>query len=100
MSDALAIGAIGAARGRGLRVPGDVSVVGFDDIDVAAYLDPPLTTVHQPIARKGREAIELLLAAIAGRGGSAAAAGAPSSEHRILPTHLVVRASTGPLPRR
>ncbi len=93
MSDALAIGAIGALRGRGRRVPDDVSVVGFDDIEVAAHLDPPLTTIHQPIARKGREAIELLLMAIEARTGPEAAA----PEHRILPTHLVVRASTGPL---
>ncbi len=90
MSDVLAIGAIGALRRHGLSVPADVSVVGFDDIEVAAHLDPALTTVHQPIARKGREAIELLLAAIDG-----AAAVAP--EHRILGTHLVVRASTGPV---
>jgi alanine racemase len=99
MSDALAIGAIAALRGRGLGVPADVSVVGFDDIDVAAHLDPALTTVHQPIARKGREAIELLLAAIDARTGSAGH-GAATPEHRVLPTHLVVRASTGPLPRR
>lgn len=90
MSDALAIGAIGALRGHGLSVPADVSVVGFDDIEVAAHLDPALTTVHQPIARKGREAIELLLAAIAGQG-------AVEPEHRVLQTHLVVRASTGPV---
>ncbi len=99
MSDALAIGAIGALRGRGVRVPADVSVVGFDDIDVAAYLEPALTTVHQPIARKGREAIELLLAAIEGRSG-AAGNSASTTEHRVLPTHLVVRASTSPLARR
>jgi DNA-binding LacI/PurR family transcriptional regulator len=99
MSDALAIGAIGALRGRGVGVPTDVSVVGFDDIDVAAYLEPALTTVHQPIARKGREAIELLLAAIDARTGSVRN-GTLTPEHRVLPTHLVVRASTGPLPRR
>jgi len=99
MSDALAIGAIGALRGRGLSVPADVSVVGFDDIDVAAHLEPALTTVHQPIARKGREAVELLLATVDARTGSAGQ-GAAVPEHRVLPTHLVVRASTGPLPRR
>ncbi|HEV8403739.1 MAG TPA: LacI family DNA-binding transcriptional regulator [Candidatus Limnocylindrales bacterium] len=99
MSDALAIGAIGALRARDLRVPTDVSVVGFDDIEVAAYLEPALTTIHQPIARKGREAIELLLAAIDARTGPAGA-GATTPEHRVLPTHLVVRASTGPFPRR
>ena len=99
MSDALAIGAIEALRGHGLAVPTDVSVVGFDDIDVAAHLDPALTTVHQPIARKGREAIELLLAGIDARNGSGGD-GAATPEHRVLPTHLVVRASTGPLAHR
>jgi alanine racemase len=77
-------------------VPTDISVVGFDDIDLAAHLDPPLTTVHQPIDRKGREAIDLLLAAIDARAGSR---GPAAPEHRVLPTHLVVRASTGPLHR-
>jgi DNA-binding LacI/PurR family transcriptional regulator len=80
-------------------VPADVSVVGFDDIDVAAHLEPALTTIHQPIARKGREAIELLLAAVDARTG-AVGSGAATPEHRVLPTHLVVRASTGPLARR
>ena len=98
MSDALAIGAIGGLGVRGVSVPRDVSVVGFDDIDVAAHLDPPLTTIHQPIARKGREAIELLLAVLEGRGG------AKAPVHRILATHLVVRGSTAavtaPFPRR
>ena len=97
MSDALAIGAIGALRARGVRVPEDVSVVGFDDIEIAVYLDPPLTTVHQPIAGKGGEAIELLLAAIDARTGPG---GPAAPEHRILPTRLVVRGSTGPVPRR
>ena len=56
MSDAMAIGAMRALRGMRLDVPGDVSVVGFDDIDLAPHVDPPLTTVHQPIRRKGEEA--------------------------------------------
>jgi alanine racemase len=92
MSDALAIGAIGALGGRGVSVPREVSVVGFDDIDLAAYLDPPLTTIHQPIARKGREAIGLLLAAMDGRGGAVAPV------HHVLATHLVVRGSTARVP--
>ena len=57
MSDAMAIGAMRALRDLGLDVPGDVSVVGFDDIDLALHVDPPLTTVHQPIRRKGEEAV-------------------------------------------
>ena len=96
MSDALAIGAIAALRAHGRRIPADVSVVGFDDVEISAHLDPPLTTVHQPIARKGREAVELLLAALDGR--ASVEARVPIAEHRILETTLVVRSSTGPCP--
>ncbi len=91
MADVMAIGAISAARELGLAVPRDLSVVGFDDIDLARHVDPPLTTVCQPVRRKGEEACRLLLEAIAGVGG-----GVP--ERRRLKTHLVVRASTGPAP--
>ncbi len=91
MSDAMAIGVMAAARELGLRVPGDVSVVGFDDIDLAAHVDPPLTTVHQPVRRKGEEAARLLLAEVEKRDGI-------RPEHRLLETHLAVRASTGPVP--
>ena len=91
MSDAMAIGAIAAARAMGFAIPADVSVVGFDDVDFAPHVDPALTTVHQPIRRKGEEAVELLLAAIRRRNG----AGGP--EHRVLETRLVVRDSTGPM---
>jgi DNA-binding LacI/PurR family transcriptional regulator len=91
MSDAMAIGAMRALRDLGLDVPGDVSVVGFDDIDLAAHVDPPLTTVHQPMRRKGEEAARALLAAIERRGH-----GRP--EHRRLETRLVIRGSTGPVP--
>jgi DNA-binding LacI/PurR family transcriptional regulator len=90
MSDAMAIGAMRALRDRRLDVPGDVSVVGFDDIDLALHVDPPLTTVHQPIRQKGEEAVRLLLTVIAGR-----ESGTP--EHRRLATRLVIRASTGPV---
>ncbi|MBF6605298.1 MAG: LacI family DNA-binding transcriptional regulator [Chloroflexi bacterium] len=90
MSDATAVGAMRAARARGLRVPADLSVVGFDDVDLARFADPELTTIHQPIARKGEEAVRLLIAILGG------AAGAPI--HETLPTRLVARASTGPAP--
>ncbi len=60
MSDAIAIGAIRALRDHGLSIPRDVSVVGFDDIELAQTTDPPLTTVHQPIRGKGEEAARLL----------------------------------------
>jgi DNA-binding LacI/PurR family transcriptional regulator len=91
MSDAMAIGAMRVAREQGLHVPDDLSVVGFDDIDLAAHVDPPLTTVHQPIRQKGAEAVRLLLAQMEQRG-------ANRSEHLRLETRLVVRGSTGPAP--
>ena len=72
-------------------VPGDVSVVGFDDIDLAPHVDPPLTTVHQPIRRKGEEAVRLLLSVVERRD-------LANPEHRRLETRLIVRASTGPVP--
>ena len=71
MSDVMAIGAIGAAVRLGLDVPADLSVVGFDDIELASHVQPPLTTVHQPVRRKGEEACRLLLAAIERRDGGA-----------------------------
>jgi len=94
MSDAMAIGAMRALRDLRLDVPGDVSVVGFDDIDLAPHVDPPLTTVHQPIRRKGEEAVRLLLSVVERRD-------LAKPEHRRLETRLIVRASTGPVrPRR
>jgi DNA-binding LacI/PurR family transcriptional regulator len=92
MSDSIAIGVIQAARRLGLRVPEDLSVVGFDDIELAALVDPPLTTVHQPIREKGEQAARLLLASLSERGG------APLQSMR-LETHLVVRASSARVPR-
>ena len=91
MSDAMAIGAMRAARDLGLRIPDDLSVVGFDDIDLAAHVDPPLTTVHQPIRQKGADAVRLLLAEVEQRE-------AHRPEHLRLETRLIVRASTGPVP--
>ena len=92
MSDAMAIGAMQALREQHLDVPTDVSVVGFDDIDLATHVDPPLTTVHQPIRRKGEEAVRLLLSVLDRRD-------PPKPEHRRLETRLIVRSSTGPVPR-
>jgi DNA-binding LacI/PurR family transcriptional regulator len=91
MSDAMAIGAMGAARDLGVVIPRDLSVVGFDDIDIAGHVEPPLTTVHQPIREKGAEAARLLLAGIERR---EPRADAPPRVR--LPTRLVVRASTAP----
>jgi DNA-binding LacI/PurR family transcriptional regulator len=91
MSDAMAVGAMRAIREQRMSVPGDLSVVGFDDLDLAQLIDPPLTTVHQPVRRKGEEAVRLLLSAISGRS-------AERPEHMRLETRLIVRASTGPPP--
>jgi DNA-binding LacI/PurR family transcriptional regulator len=88
MSDAMAIGAIRAIHQRGHSVPGEISVVGFDDVDLAASTDPPLTTVHQPVKGKGDAAVRLLLSVMEG--------GHSSPVHRRLETRLVIRSSTGP----
>jgi alanine racemase len=89
MSDAMAIGSMRAARELGLMTPDDLSVVGFDDIDLAALVDPALTTVHQPIRQKGVDAVRLLLEEIE-------SGVARPAEHLRLATRLVVRASSGP----
>ncbi|MBA2718716.1 MAG: LacI family DNA-binding transcriptional regulator [Chloroflexi bacterium] len=89
-SDPMALGAIRAVRRAGLNVPADVSVVGFDDSALMNAVDPPLTTVRQPIDLMGRLVIELLVAQIAG-------AAVPHDEMLFEP-ELVVRASTGPAP--
>ena len=86
-SDVVAIGAIAGLREAGLSVPGDVSVVGFDAIPLAAYLDPPLTTISLPAHDLGRAAGRALLDRIAGR---------PVAGRTLQPTELIVRASTAP----
>lgn len=67
MSDMAAIGVMAAARAAGVRIPEDLSVVGFDDLPMAAWAQPGLTTVRQPIAEKGRQAARLLVASLAGK---------------------------------
>jgi DNA-binding LacI/PurR family transcriptional regulator len=94
-SDVLALGVIRAAHHLGLTVPGDLSVVGFDDSPVASRHDPGITTVRQDVAAKGRLAAAALTAAIARR-----RAGEPAeAPHHLLPTELIVRESTGPAPQ-
>ena len=88
MSDMTAIGVIGAAQAAGLRIPEDMSVVGFDDIPTAAWTNPPLTTVRQPIVEKGRLAARLLIQRMKGK-----AVDSP----KPLMTELVVRRSTAQL---
>ena len=93
-SDTLAHGVMLAAQDRGLQLPADLSVVGFDDNPLAARLRPALTTVRQDVAAKGRAAAAELIAAI----GAVGAAQPPGAEvaHILLPVELVVRESTGP----
>ena len=91
-SDMMAVGALQALRQAGLRVPQDVALVGFDDIPMAATVEPALTTVRQPISRMGSMATEVLM----GMFESSASAGAPAHKV-ILPTQLVVRDSCGAL---
>jgi LacI family transcriptional regulator len=90
-NDLLAIGVIQAARSRGLRVPEDVSVVGFDDLEFATIVTPPLTTVRQPLAEMGRTAVSMLVRLLENK--------RFETLHVQLGTRLVVRESTAP-PRR
>jgi LacI family transcriptional regulator len=60
-NDKIAVGALRAARERGLRVPGDLSVVGFDDTTISEATEPQLTTVRQPLAELGRMAVTMLI---------------------------------------
>ncbi len=89
-SDLMALGAIRAARRRGLQVPDDVSVVGHDDSLLMAFTDPPLTTVRANIQGMGAAAVAALLEQIDGRGSAV--------PELIFPPDLVVRGSTGPVP--
>ena len=85
-NDSMALGVLRAFHEEGVRVPEDVSVVGFDDIPEAAYMTPPLTTVQQPFREVGRSSIQALLAEIEGGAGGVSTVIAP---------HLIVRDSAG-----
>lgn len=90
-NDLMAVGALRALRERGRRVPDDCAVVGYDDLTLAADLDPPLSTVHTDKYELGRTLVEVLDGVVRARhdAGSAPAEG----DHRLLPTSLVVRRS-------
>ncbi|MES5818162.1 LacI family DNA-binding transcriptional regulator [Streptomyces sp. RG80] len=90
-SDPLALGAIRAARRKGLRVPEQISVVGYDDSAFMNCTEPPLTTVRQPIEAMGRAAVELLNTQIGG--------GSVTPEELLFEPELVVRGSTAQAPR-
>jgi DNA-binding LacI/PurR family transcriptional regulator len=86
-SDALALGALRAARRAGLSIPGGLSVVGFDDSAYMVAVEPPLTTVRQPVRALGAAAIRLLSAQIKGH--------AVRGDEMLLEPELIVRSSTG-----
>ncbi|HVN55760.1 MAG TPA: LacI family DNA-binding transcriptional regulator [Anaerolineaceae bacterium] len=90
-NDIMAVGAIKAIHQAGLRVPEDISVAGFDDIPLASYSNPPLTTIRQPAYEKGAVATRLLIQLLEKQE-------TPSSN--ILDVELVVRGSTGPVRNR
>jgi DNA-binding LacI/PurR family transcriptional regulator len=90
-NDIAAIGAIRALKDAGMSVPGDVSVVGFDDIQSAAYSTPSLTTVRQPLLEMGQRGARVLLDRIANRE-------ADYPEEIVMAPEFVVRESTGPAP--
>jgi DNA-binding LacI/PurR family transcriptional regulator len=90
-SDAYAVGAYKAAYELGVRIPEQLSVVGFDDIPPATWLTPPLTTVRQPLTGMAEEAAAMVISL---------ARGQPLPRMRVvLATDLMVRGSTGPPPR-
>jgi DNA-binding LacI/PurR family transcriptional regulator/C4-dicarboxylate-specific signal transduction histidine kinase len=85
-SDTMALGAIEALRDRGLRVPEDMAVVGFDDVEEARFHNPPLTTVRQPLYEQGYRAAEIVLGQLVGQA---------VPDRVLLSTELVVRRSCG-----
>jgi LacI family transcriptional regulator len=89
-NDKIAVGALAAARARGIRVPQDLSITGFDDIDISRATHPQLTTVRQPLEEMGRTAVTLLNRLIN--------QDKVEALHMELATELVVRGSTGPAP--
>lgn len=91
-NDEMAMGAISAIHQAGLRCPDDISVMGFDDLPLAQYYQPGLTTIAQPKRRIGRKTVEMLLSILSGQ---------PITEqHVTLPHRLVVRGSTAAAPSR
>ena len=83
-NDMTALGALRQIRAQGLRVPQDISLIGFDDLYIAQYTDPPLTTVRQPMRQMGRMAMETLLHLLTG---------ADSVQSVKVPGELILRES-------
>lgn len=92
--DRMAIGALKAASDMAYQVPRDVSVIGFDDIEASAYMNPSLTTIRQPIAEIGRRAVELVLEKVAENSVF------DTAQQILMEPELVIRESCGPPPRR
>ena len=86
-NDSMAIGALSRLREAGLEIPGDIAVAGFDDIPMARYMNPPLTSVHVDISALGELATERLVAGIRDRG--------VAGRHATLPATLMIRESCG-----
>lgn len=86
--DTIAVGAIEAIHEAGLRVPDDIAVIGFDDLDVAVQGDPPLTTIRHSVQRVGEVAAGLLIDLVEGK--------LHPPQHIVLPTELIIRRSTDP----
>jgi LacI family transcriptional regulator len=93
-SDLLALGTISELRARAMTVPGDVSVLGYDDLPIASFVDPPLTTVHQPMREVGALAASLLIDEI----GRERLGGKREPSRHLLPAHPVLRRSVGRAP--
>lgn len=83
--DVMAIGSMKAAKELGRRIPEDYAVIGFDDLEITQFCDPPLTTIHQPMFEIGRDSMRKLLDLIEGR---------PTDTQQLLPYQLIVREST------
>ena len=87
IADALALGAMSAAKEAGLRIPEDIALIGFNDIPLAGMLDPPLSTVTGYPDQLGFQAMSMLQKLIAGK--------RPAQRRIVLPTDLVIRQSCG-----
>jgi DNA-binding LacI/PurR family transcriptional regulator len=88
LTDVTAVGVIHAAAEIGLKIPEDVSVLGYDDVPIASYMMPPLSTVAQPIIEMGKKAVEIMFKQINNPD--------QPPERAVLQPHLVLRASTAP----
>lgn len=100
-NDLMALGILDRLRGRGVRVPEDISVVGFDDVAFATLVSPALTTVRVPHIGLGQSAVDLLVGMLDDASSAGAGAGASDAvAHEQLPVELVIRGSSGVVPQK